>query len=603
MDFALRGRALLVYPPLEVLNYTGSTLASAGVWGGALWLASRLFLPRDGWKRRAAHLAAWAFFALVVLPLAVFSFPGQALYARVFGAYMARDTVRVGIALRGTLGDWLLAWGGPWVFVVMVLAGMPLAGLFAWLTRKVAPSLAPAVPALPVLGFGIAFTCFWTDFVESRSLQAAPPDTCFIHGVVHALRDAVTGVGWVRHGFTLRTPAPLPRLTRPEHAPNVLLILTESVRADAMCSAPKSCRDPWLDGVVPDRIPLGSLVTQSPGTFSACMMLWTGLPPTVDLATAHQAPVLWEIARATGRRTAYVTSQNLRYDDFGAFVERAGIDVLISAIDLGSTKNAQLGAPDELASARMLDFVRDTDAPYFAVLHFSNTHSPDRTDPALLPFVPESTDPTGPTELFHAHYLNSVALQERTLAAFLTEVRKLPSWNDTVVVFLSDHGEDFREHGRLYHIKTLFDEEVRVPGWIAAGPRALEDGQLRALRALGMRRTYSEDVNATIVDLLGVEAEHPQLPFAALTTGRSLLRAPLPPFMALLSTETAVWLPDEPQYGVMDDGHLLAASAVSPWQCYNLLADPGEVHPQPAASCGGLLATGTRAFPQVARPR
>ena len=52
-----------------------------------------------------------AFFGLFVFPLALFCFGGQPLYFHVFHAYMARDTVRLGIALRGTLGAWLAAWG------------------------------------------------------------------------------------------------------------------------------------------------------------------------------------------------------------------------------------------------------------------------------------------------------------------------------------------------------------------------------------------------------------------------------------------------------------------------------------------------------------
>src|SRR5207244_9012057 len=119
----------------------------------------------------------------------------------------------------------------------------------------------------------------------------------------------------------------LPPLDVPAHRPNVLLIVTESVRADASCSAPPpACVSPLLDRVAAARIPLGKLTSQSSGTFSACMMLWTGLGPTADFRTAHQAPVLWEIARALGYRTYYVTSQNLRYDDFGAFTPEAGID-------------------------------------------------------------------------------------------------------------------------------------------------------------------------------------------------------------------------------------------------------------------------------------
>jgi len=607
LDLALRARALLIYPPLEVLNYFGSSLASAGFWAGPLWLASYLFAPARGvagGRRTAARAGLGLVFGLLVLPFAVFCYGGQALYFRVFGAYMARDTVRLGIALRGTLHDWLVAWGGSWVFVALVLSGLPVALAIAWCVRRAAASLAGTVPVLPVVGFAIAATCFFTDFVESRSLQAAPPDTCFIHGVFHAVRDGLGGKGWARHGFTLRRPTPIPAIPPPAHRPNVLVVLTESVRADVVCSdPPPGCKDPWLDAVVPDRVPLGTLVSQSSGTFSACMMLWTGMPPDVPLAAAHETPVIWELARATGYRTAYITSQNLRYDDFGAFVERAGIDVEVSALELGDTKNAQVGAPDELAAARLVDFVEKVPAeqPYFAVLHFSNTHSPYRVDPALLPFTPQSDDATGDINAFWNHYRDSVAMQERTLQGVLRTLRGLPSWDDTVVVYLSDHGEAFREHGRLYHLNTLYEEEVRIPGWLVAGKRALGSDALRALGTYAGHRTYSQDISATLVDLVGARDARRTLPFANLATGRSLLRPMGPPHASLLATETAVWEPNDAQFGAMSDDRLLVGSAASRWRCFDLAADPGEKRALDADACGPLRAMAERAFPGVKR--
>ncbi len=34
---------------------------------------------------------------------------------------------------------------------------------------------------------------------------------------------------------------------------------------------------------------------------------------------------------------------------------------------------------------------------------------------------------------------------------------------NTLVVFLSDHGEEFLEHGRVGHNLTLYEEVLRVP--------------------------------------------------------------------------------------------------------------------------------------------
>jgi hypothetical protein len=530
----------------------------------------------------------------------MFGFAGQGLYYRVFHYYMGRDTVRLGIALRGTLGAWLASWGAS--VALMAVVGLAGTAGVMWVLRRASRRVRGASVALPVAGFALATYCFWIDFVESRSLQAAPPDTCFIHGVMHALHDGLTGKGWARRGISMREPTPLPPLPELANRPNVLLIVSESVRADAMCSAPPPvCKAPFLDDAAPDRIPLGRLTAQSSGTFTSCVTLWTGLAPDADFATMHRAPVLWEIARALGYKTAYISAQNLRYDDFGAFLKRAGIDVQASAIDLGYATDAHVGAPDENATERLLSFVRaevPAGTPYFAVLHLSNTHWPYRVDPALQPFAPHDASPMSDVELMHNHYRNSVLMQERTVSELLRALRAMPAWDDTVVVFLSDHGEQFREHGGLYHLSSLFEEQVRIPGWILGGARALSDEQRRAAARWGARRTYTQDVHATVLDLLGVLGARGQLPYAQQLTGRSLVRSPpLDEPRALLSTTSGVWEPDDPKYGVMQGDILAVRSEGGTWWCFDIRADPQETQPKSfMPGCGPLIDLGTRQF-------
>lgn len=315
------------------------------------------------------------------------------------------------------------------------------------------------------------------------------------------------------------------------------------------------------------------------------------------------APVLWEVARAIGYRTAYVGSQNLRYEDFAAFFERAGIDVLASAADLGGAGDPHLGAPDENATARMLEFVRTLrrDAPgvpYFATLHLSNTHWPYRVDPSLQPFEPHDASPFAATASRHNHYSNSVALQTRTVAEFLRELRALPGWDDTVVVFVSDHGEEFREHGGNYHLTTLFDEQLRIPGWLLAGERALDPAERQGLAAWSDRRTFTRDVHATLLDLLSVFDSRSRMPFASRLLGRSLLRPPdggADPIVPL-STATGVWEPDIVRYGAMS-GDLLAVSGPrGPWICYDAAQDPGQHRTSSDLRCLALIQAGTRMF-------
>jgi len=603
VDLTLRGRAMLEFQPHGKAIYFSSLLVSAAFWVLPLSLASRLFDAASRWRGAALVV----FFGIWIMPLATFGYAGQVAYFRVFRAYVGRDTLRLGVLLRGSLRAWFFAWASPELLVVMLaVGGVITLALFA-IVRRAAPSLPGPLPVLSVLTFLGALFCLWTDNVDTRFLQASTPDVSFANAVVHALRAATTGQGRVRQGVTLRTPAALPPLVSARaRPPNVLLILTESVRADALCSdPPPTCRSVLLDEVVPDRIALGKLTSQTPNTFSASMVLWTGLAPNVDFVDAHTAPTLWEIARAAGYRTAYITSQNSKYEDFGVFVRKAGIDVLATATELGGMEHEQLGAPDERATGEALRFIRAAapDKPYFVLVHLSNTHHPYRVDASLQPYAPHADEPSPDVAAYHNHYRNSVRMQERLVGAFLRDVERTPSWPDTVVVFLSDHGEQFGEHGRVHHNHSLFDEELRVPGWLAAGARAIGEEERAALRSYAGVRTYMQDVNATVVDLFGLYAVRATLPLANRAPGRSLLRPRVPGEdpAALLATSTGVWEPADAWFGVRYRETVLIGSAGSPWTCFDTVRDPGEHKGLPASACGILPAIVDNAFGQAMR--
>ncbi|MDB4942473.1 MAG: Choline-sulfatase [Labilithrix sp.] len=601
IDVVLRGSLLAGYALQGKAIYASSLLVSAAFWALPLWGAARLWgvatAPERSRGRLVARILLAAFFAAWVFPIATCSYVGQVVYHHVVHAYVGRDTVRLGFAMRGTVRDWFVGFGSLSAAIWMVLGGAAFTTVIALAARRAAPEVRGGVPWLLVVTFPASLFVFWIDMVDSRFLQASLPDDCFVHGLVHLARVGITGKGTTSRGITLRTPAPLPALPVAAHRPNVVLVMLESVRFDTLCSDPASCQARFLDEVAPDRIPLGLLTTPTPGTFGACMVLWTGQPVTVTPKQAHAAPVLWEIARAEGYRTAYVTSQNFQFENFGAFVQNAGIDVKVSAVDLGGLRQEQLGAPDERAVAELLGFAHEASGPWFGVLHLSNTHAPYRVDPELQPFTPHGTDPLGDSQAFYNHYRNSVLLMERTLAGFLRELRSLPTWDDTVVVLVSDHGEQFRERGGLYHLHSLYDEEVRVPGFLLAGPKALDAAQRAALATYHGHRTYLADVNATLVDLFGAGAERRSLPFA--NPGARTLLAPWRRTgepVTLMSTVTPVWDADVARNGAMSGTQLLAGSPGSPWQCFDMAGDAEQRRPLGAERCAPVLRAAVRVF-------
>jgi arylsulfatase A-like enzyme len=216
----------------------------------------------------------------------------------------------------------------------------------------------------------------------------------------------------------------------------------------------------------------------------------------------------------------------------------------------------------------------------------------------LQPNQPHDASALADVTKLHNHYANSVALQERTVASFLRELGAMPSWENTVVLFVSDHGEEFREHGGLYHLTNLFDEQLRVPGWLAAGPLALDDAQRASLAGYARRRTYSQDVHATLLDLFGVLDLRTSFPFAGRVTGRSLMRPPPAGEPAvLLSTASGVWgEPDDPKFGVMQGDILAVRSVKTGWLCFDAAQDPKQTRPTEIARCGALLEVGQRGF-------
>jgi len=169
---------------------------------------------------------------------------------------------------------------------------------------------------------------------------------------------------------------------------------------------------------------------------------------------------------------------------------------------------------------------------------------------------------------------------------------------------VSDHGEEFREHGGLYHLTTLFEEQVRIPGWLIGGQRALDPSQRSALAAWTDRRTFSRDVNATILDLLGVFDARSGFPFSGRILGRSLLRAPpagAEPVVPM-STGSGVCDPDISKYGAMSGDLLAVRSPGSRWDCYDVKKDPAERVKTKASVCANLFAVGgTQTFGEASR--
>ena len=602
IDLVSRGGSIWALSLRGKFGWFATSIAGAGLWLGVLYALARLSLSK--WKY--ARQAYAAIFALIIFPFSVFAYGVQAYYVYVFNAYITRDTLRLGIAFNGTVASWMRAWG------IKLVPGVILGLIFTYLLARAVRAQAVGIArtrwwAALIAALGTVYV-FSADYIHLQEWLTTP-DSSFEAAVIGYAQDCVSPRR--RQGLTYRKAVAVPPLPAPTHRPNVLLVITESVRADILCSertpqpSPNGCTSRFFDEAIPDRSGLLRMTSQSSGTITSCMVLWTGLAPNATLEETHTTPFLWDVAKAQGYRTAYIASQDLRAFELGPYLKNARIDLKISGEDFGDVQEIHIGCPDEEAAGRMLRFAKEETGPWFAVLHLANTHYPYRVDPNLQPFAPHDDSPFEGqnSEPLRNQIRNSVLFQERTMASFYSELRKLPSFDDTVTIFVSDHGEQLREHGALFHLNSLFDEEIRIPGFVFAGKTALSRDQRKALGTFHDRRTYGEDINASVLDLLGAFDARGTFPNGALLTGRSIFRpAPAAEPIVAMSTVSGVWYGDRPVYGVEQGERKLLAGG-GPWVCLDLTTDPLEKHILPASACPPeMLQVATQKFPGVAQP-
>ncbi len=69
-------------------------------------------------------------------------------------------------------------------------------------------------------------------------------------------------------------------------------------------------------------------------------------------------------------------------------------------------------------------------------------------------------------QVLRQRYRRAVELMEAKLERWLSELQGLGTFDDTLVILTSDHGEAFGEHGLYSHDASVFDVNLRVPLWI-----------------------------------------------------------------------------------------------------------------------------------------
>lgn len=105
-------------------------------------------------------------------------------------------------------------------------------------------------------------------------------------------------------------------------------------------------------------------------------------------------------------------------------------------------------------------------------------------------------------------YDAEVHYTDRCIRKLVNKIKQ--KWNDTMFIITSDHGEEFRDHGKLGH-KQLYDETIRVPLIIDKNKNNQKEDKVESLTGL-------INIAPTINKHFGVESPDKYLGYSLLNT-------------------------------------------------------------------------------------
>jgi arylsulfatase A-like enzyme len=369
-------------------------------------------------------------------------------------------------------------------------------------------------------------------------------------------------------------PAPPPEpLVR-----NLLLISLDTLRADRLgVYGSENDTSPVLDELASRSIVFQNAVAECSWTIPSHLTMLTGLYPSnhgvqddktrlpLDVAT------LAELLQAEGVRTfgeadgAYLSRPKMfgrGFDEYRS--ERRGLRVILPAVDSALRGMAE--------GDRYFGFVHSYDihCPYDPPLRFRHAFHGEGSEPIdvdgrcpNLTFNKMDLTP-GQVRYISDCYDGGVLYVDTMLGEFLKRLESTGVLADTALLFVSDHGEEFQEHGRIGHQATLHVEQLRVPMILyvpGLAPQVIEE-------PVGLA-----DVMPTVLELLGVA------PPAGLD-GRSLV--PLLRGEELPGTGGFRFSEVEKQRKISSwmspEAHLLLDHDTDEVKLYDLLLDPTEQH-------------------------
>jgi len=290
-------------------------------------------------------------------------------------------------------------------------------------------------------------------------------------------------------------------INKPTKPYNVIWLVSESWRADMLDA--HVMPNTWAFAKQATRFT--NNYSSGNGTRAAVFSLLMGMPASYwfQFLQEQRGAAILDVMRQQQYQMQFYTSAKFSYPEFDKT-----IFAQVPQHEMHANNNTSSGwEADRDNVSKMLSFVenRDTAKPFFTFMFFESPHARYYFPPEAViakPYRDDLNYASLSKETIRAdivpiknRYINAVHhldMQFGRVFNYLTQHHLL---ENTIVVVVGDHGEEFMEHGFWGHNSTFVDEQVRTPLVIYAPKHAAN-----VVNAL----TSHADIVPTLMPMLGV---------------------------------------------------------------------------------------------------
>lgn len=398
-------------------------------------------------------------------------------------------------------------------FALIALGFFLLQGVVMWLSYRGHARFSGFSVSLKLATLGIATTTiivhmwFAIDHQTKNELVVASESIPFYQTVSarHVLK--LFGIG-TKEAASIRVKGKLNYPLHPIHteAPakpyNVIWLTSESWRADTLNE--KVMPNSWMFSKNAARFTKN--YSGGNGTRMGVFSMFTGLPGSYwfPFLAEHRGAYLIDLLKQQQYQMRFFTSARFSYPEFNQTIFSQVPEALLQ--ETPKPKSGWENDRDNVTD--LLGFIekRDRAKPFFTFMFFESPHARYYFPPESVIATPYRDDLNYATlskemlakdiEPIRNRYLNSVHHLDMQFGRIFEYMKHNQLLDNTIVILIGDHGEEFMENGYWGHNSTFADPQVRTP---------LVIYQPGMKPSIENRLTSHMDVIPTLMPLLGVK--------------------------------------------------------------------------------------------------